>query len=197
MMRATHSHVRRSLLIAIASPSPLLSPYTEMCALWQELPKPASFKRLLCKVSRNISRLSPATWKQESVMQGCESPIHGSTCQAKKPIAPHKRVVFSYDAAIALYGIDILSIEHTRAEYRPDCRPNLHRRQRNTKRFRDITRHYHPLQNSTSRRRIVRHCKPAHKPEPCQVTLYIIAKITHHDVRSPFVHPLADARSVK
>ncbi|KIK46214.1 hypothetical protein CY34DRAFT_800746 [Suillus luteus UH-Slu-Lm8-n1] len=90
----------------------------------------------------------------------------------------------------------ILSIEHTRAEYRPNCRPNLHRRQRNTRRFRDITRHYHPLHNSTIRR-IVRHCKPAHKLEPCQVTLYITAKITHHDVRSPCVHPPADARSVK
>lgn len=179
----------------MTSQSPLLSPYTETYALWQELPM-SSFKRSRY-ISWDMSRVSswpwsPATSQQESVMQGWESPIHGTTCQAKKPIAPHKRVVFSYDAAIALYGIGILSVEHTRAEYRPNCRPNLHRRQRNT---RHITRHYHPLHNPTIRR-IVRHCKPAPKPEPCQITLYITAKITHHSVRSPCIHPLADAQSV-
>ncbi|KAG1760443.1 hypothetical protein EDD22DRAFT_901327 [Suillus occidentalis] len=183
---------------SMTSHSQLLSPGMNLFALWQDLSDlPLKPLRYATFGWVDLQPWSPATSQQESAMQSWESPIV-TTCRAKKAIAPRKRVVFSYDAAIALYGINILSIEHTRAEDRPNCRPNLHRRQRNTRRFRDITRHCHPLHNFTIHR-IVRHCKPAHKPEPCQIILYISTKITgtHHDVRSPCVHPLADARSVK
>ncbi|KAG1831951.1 hypothetical protein DFJ58DRAFT_242960 [Suillus subalutaceus] len=42
-----------------------------------------------------------------------------------------------------------------------------------------------------------RHCHPAHKPEACQITLFITGKFTRRSVCSPYIHLLADARSVK
>lgn len=73
--------------------------------------------------------------------------------------------------------------EHYRARYQLNCRRNLQRRYQNTRHHN--TRHH------------TRYSQPAHNTEACQITLYITAKTTHHGVRSPCVHPLADARSVK
>ncbi|KAG2746273.1 hypothetical protein P692DRAFT_201039006 [Suillus brevipes Sb2] len=72
--------------------------------------------------------------------------------------------------------------EHYRARYQLNCRRNLQRRHHNTRHHN--TRHH------------TRYSQPAHNTEACQITLYITAEITHHGVRSPCVHPLADARSV-
>lgn len=76
--------------------------------------------------------------------------------------------------------------EHYRARYQLNCPQHLPRRHSN-----------HNLRRHNTRSHNTGYCQPAHKTKACQITLYITAKITHHGVCSPYVHPLADARSVK